>query len=510
MHRPSPRPALISATVLAIAALCAACDEPGNNNPSTGADGGVDVPSTDAGVDLGGAPDTSADADAGPAPADEIHCLGVAGGTNDNKLWVLTQDENHNTLLVGHFWGSIELGDFSSTASDLNPDAFIALANPDCEIEWATFGIGAGSDRADDTVPLPDGRIAVVGGYQNEVRFSDDVALSADDTNERAFLLVLDADGTPQSAIDFPGAGNTYPHRVDRGPDGSIYVSVSYDVDLTEFPATSTSGPDYGRAILRVSASGAESAHILRARAVTGFCNHWGNAVNADTGQMFLSGGFQGICDVGGEMIESVSDDADAWIASFDADGNPVWVHTYSGGISDFASNITVEPTSGDILVTGRIAGAVDFGDGDTSFIGGQDAFVVRLDGEDGSVVWRRILGGNGDDFALVPELDAERGQVLVSGNFEGRFELDDLPALQSEGGRDGFYAAFDLESGDALWTRRFGGDDDEWVYTAMPAPEGQDVLLSGEYVGDTVEFFGDDMAPSPSTTFFWSRATLR
>jgi hypothetical protein len=159
----------------------------------------------------------------------------------------------------------------------------------------------------------------------------------------------------------------------------------------------------------------------------------------APDGQILVAGTFTGDLDFGGGPRTSVGG-WDGFVASFLADGSPLWDHVYGGPGDDWARTVATDRMGG-IHVVGQFTGEVDFGRGTRSSRGGIDAFVVSYDVA-GIPTADFTVGGETDDvgFALAAYPD---GDLLFGGGFTGGIEIDGM-SIASVGEQDGLVLRLD------------------------------------------------------------------
>ncbi|MCY4530308.1 MAG: SBBP repeat-containing protein [Chloroflexi bacterium] len=169
----------------------------------------------------------------------------------------------------------------------------------------------------------------------------------------------------------------------------------------------------------------------------------------------YTEGGLPGFENAGGAPLGPVSDWNDAFLRKYGSDGTVLWIQQFGHERHDEVLGVALDG-SGSVYVSGYT---------DASFEGynnpgGRDAFIRKYD-PDGNVVWTRQFGssssagGQPNDKALDIALDSS-GNIYVSGSTTGVFEGED-----SGGANDGFVRKMDA-NGEHLWTRQFGGEDDD------------------------------------------------
>ncbi len=133
--------------------------------------------------------------------------------------------------------------------------------------------------------------------------------------------------------------------------------------------------------------------------------------------------------------------------------GALVW-HTFLGGIGlDFGNDIAVG-AAGNVYVTGQSDGT--WGTPANPFNGGLgDAFVARLNGTTGALIWHTFLGGTGSDSGSGIAVDVA-GNVYVTGNSDATWGAPVNP--YGGGFFDAFVARLNGTTGALIWHTFLGG----------------------------------------------------
>lgn len=179
----------------------------------------------------------------------------------------------------------------------------------------------------------------------------------------------------------------------------------------------------------------------------------------------------------------------DLFLARYTSLGELQWAIRLGGPSNASAHAIAVSP-SGDIVVGGSFEGIADFDptEGVTALTsnGGRDGFVAAYTAE-GVLRWARSVGGSQDDEVLGVAVQTD-GTVFASGSFRGTAVIDPPTqlAVTSFGGVDGFLASWS-SGGAARWAFSVGGTGDDIAAAVAPAPGGG-VYLGGSFAG-TADF---------------------
>jgi hypothetical protein len=165
----------------------------------------------------------------------------------------------------------------------------------------------------------------------------------------------------------------------------------------------------------------------------------WGIAVDAGsnvlvTGQTHSSGWASGGFDT------SQNGDGDAFVGKISPSGGHIW-STYLGGSSGDVGYSIATDASGNALVTGWTGSSGWVSGGfDTSYNGGEDAFVAKIN-PSGGHIWSTYLGGSNDDSGLGIAVDAT-GNALVTGiTFSSGWVSGGFDASFNGGDNDAFVA---------------------------------------------------------------------
>jgi uncharacterized protein (UPF0548 family) len=159
--------------------------------------------------------------------------------------------------------------------------------------------------------------------------------------------------------------------------------------------------------------------------------------VSVDAIGVYVAGGTYGTL-----LGQTSAGGCDAFVRTYDADGNHVWTRQFGTSSIDLADGVSVDATG--VYVAGRTYGILP---GQTS-AGSSDAFVRKYDA-DGNQVWTDQFGTLSGDYAFGVSVDATG--VYVAGS-----TLGTLPGQTSAGGYDAFVRKYDAD-GNQVWTNQFG-----------------------------------------------------
>ena len=147
----------------------------------------------------------------------------------------------------------------------------------------------------------------------------------------------------------------------------------------------------------------------------------------------------------------------DVYLIKTDAAGDTLWTRTYGGASRDFGNSV-VQADDGGYFVAGYTE---SFG------AGGADVYLIKT-AATGDTLWTRTYGGAGEDH----------GYSVVKTD-DGGYAVAGYTASSGAGGADIYLIKTDA-SGDALWTRTYGGASSDWGYSIIQTDDGGYVVAGG------------------------------
>jgi hypothetical protein len=173
---------------------------------------------------------------------------------------------------------------------------------------------------------------------------------------------------------------------------------------------------------------------------------------------------------IGGKTTSFGAGSYDVWLLKTDANGDTLWTRTYGGSRIDQALDAHQTSDGGYVLV----GYTESFGAGSADF------YVVKTDAN-GDTIWTRVYGGELRDECQSIRETADGGYFLAgySRSFGASDELN-------------IYLVKTDANGDTLWTRTYGGVEDDWTYDGQQTPDG------GYFIAGTSYSFG------PGLYDFW------
>jgi hypothetical protein len=208
--------------------------------------------------------------------------------------------------------------------------------------------------------------------------------------------------------------------------------------------------------------------------------------LQAPDGTVIVAGTFINTLSLGSSITSDGS--TDAFVARFDSDGNSISAKDFGGTGPD--SSVQLLALDDGYMLAGRLADSSSetFGSGATLTGVGGDGFIAKFNWN-GTIVWKKLLGGTMSDTVRAVARMPDNGVVVV-GQFQGTINLGGSN-LTSAGFDDIFVVRYDA-AGSHLWSKRYGTNMQNGV-DDVATTAGGDIVFVGSYA-TTINFGGSDL----------------
>lgn len=192
------------------------------------------------------------------------------------------------------------------------------------------------------------------------------------------------------------------------------------------------------------------------------------------SGDIVVTGEFQGIASVAGVLLEDPVHDVDIFLLRFSEKGALLASRTLGGSGYDFPRHLAIHDETGDLLLSGDADCPADFGGGDRLPPDPMqtDVFLARYD-VNLEHVWSSCLGGGGTDMSGLGALPG--GDAVVALGIALPVYLDGIPSAQH--GDDDIVLARMAVDGQPTWAFTKGSGTAE-APTSIAV--GEDVVMVG------------------------------
>jgi hypothetical protein len=358
-------------------------------------------------------------------------------------------------------WG-IEVGSYDPTQ--------LLVIDP---LVYSTYIGGSGYDRG-NAIAVDGSGNAYVTGYTRSTDY--DVTPGAFQTtnggNADVFVTKLNATGTALVYSTYiGGSGDDEGYGIAVDESGNAYVtgstwSTDYDVTPGVFQTTNGGWGDVF--VTKLNAAGTA---LVYSTYIGGSSNDYGNAIGVDgSGNAYVTGyTWSNNYDVTPGAFQTTKGDyyyADVFVTKLNAAGTALVYSTYIGGsYPDYGYGIAVDG-SGNAYVTGWTYSTdydVTPGAFQTTFEGGTDVFVTKLNATGTALVYSTYIGGISNDYGSAIAVDGS-GNAYVTG-WTVSTDYDVTPgAFQTTngGGADVFVTKLNATGTALVYSTYIGGISDD------------------------------------------------
>lgn len=147
---------------------------------------------------------------------------------------------------------------------------------------------------------------------------------------------------------------------------------------------------------------------------------------------------------------------SDVWLLKVNENGDTAWT-SYFGNLTWDAAYCAKETADSGFIVIGM----------STIYGSGDQLFLVKTDAN-GDSVWAKTYGGTDQDYGQWVEQTTDGGYIAVGRTYS-----------YGPGLCNGWLLKTDA-NGDTLWTRLYGGNGEDLLYTVLPLSDGSYVLVGG------------------------------
>jgi hypothetical protein len=335
----------------------------------------------------------------------------------------------------------------TSTTDPSKSDSITITINPPGTLAWTRqFGTSS-SDTANGIATDASGNVYATG-------YTEGALEGASAGSDDAFIRSYDSNGNHRWTRQFGTSSNDVALGIATDANGNVYAA-GYTGGALE--GTSAGGRD---AFIR-SYDSSGTHRWTRQFGTSSYDDAHGIAADAN-GNVYATGS------TGGALEGTNAGNGDAFIRSYDSEGNHRWTRQFGTISSENAYGIAAD-ANGNVYATGYTFGALE-----GTSVGDRDAFISSYDSS-GALRWTRQFGTSRSDTASGIATDAN-GNVYIAGHTEGALEGPNA------GNYDAFIRSYD-SSGNHRWTRQFGTSSYDDAHGAATDANGN-VYTTGETNG--------------------------
>ncbi|MDC3953541.1 SBBP repeat-containing protein [Polyangium jinanense] len=349
-------------------------------------------------------------------------------------------------------------------------------------------------DTIFDVAVAPDGGYVIAGVIDGTLD-NDFFTVSAGS----AYVAKFDAAGVKQWERAYPATAYGVVRALDIDTGGNVILVGEFSGTI-DFGGDDLTTPSPGADIFVVKLD-AMGMHVWSKRfGTTSTQTAQGVAVNGD-GNLFVTGYIRDDeFSFGGDSFNPGGND-DIYVVSFDADGTHRWSRAFITGGDQRAWSVAVTK-DGHPVIVGQTSSNVNLGGSSNPGYGSnQDGIIAVYDKQDGAHLWSKFVGPSNDQnvnhVAIAPN-----GNVLVTGRFAGSVDFGS-DSINVSGSTDTYFAEFNAADGAPVRGKRIGSTNTETRGIGVAADGAGHIILTGRYSGGMLDVDGQVLpAPNGTDAF--------
>ena len=145
----------------------------------------------------------------------------------------------------------------------------------------------------------------------------------------------------------------------------------------------------------------------------------------------------------------------DVWLIKTDGNGNELWNKTY-GGTSEERGYSVQQSSEGGYIISGITS---SFGNGN------YDVWLIKTDGN-GNEIWNKTFGGTNYDESISVQQTSDGGYIISGTTFSFGNGATNIYLIKADG------------SGNEIWNKTFGGTSNNWSYSVQQSTDGGYIII--------------------------------
>ena len=362
------------------------------------------------------------------------------GGASDQLGLAVATGPANEVVVVGRYAGTLAFGPLPAdmhTSVDQD-DAFVVVLDALGAVKWSR-SFGGTLDQAALSVAVgAGGAVLVAGEFGGTIDLGAGPVAAVAGLD--GFVVALDpVGGTTLWSKTFGGMADDSAQGIAADANGNVLITGYFDEEVDFGGGVLTDGTDEAVDVF-VAKLDAAGGHVWSKAYGEGPAAQWGRFIGADPlGNVLVTGSFLGDIDFGGGTLTSKGDE-DLFVVKLDPAGAQIWAKSFGSPGVEWPRGFTVD-AQGRAIVTGTLESVVDFGSGAELAVNGADDVYLFAMGAAGQTLWARRFGGPADQDGLGVAASAA-GDILVTGRFHGTIDFG-AGTMTTAGDEDIFVARF-------------------------------------------------------------------
>jgi hypothetical protein len=375
--------------------------------------------------------------------------------------------------------------------------ALVISANSSIQAQdclWAKSAGGTPMDVGNSVCTDASGNVYVTGYFTAPtINFGTFTLINSNNSGYYSdiFIVKYGIDGTVLWAKSEGGFYGDNAESICIDTNGNFYITGSFSSDsitigsITLFNAFISSNT--GDVFI---AKYTPNGTVLWAKSAGGNNYDYGQSVSIDiSGNVYMSGNFISPSIIFGTTNltneDTLGNSSDIFIIKYATDGTLLWSKSVGGNGNDNAESVSTD-ANGNLYINGYFfSPTITFGTTTLSNAGNDDIFIVKYN-SDGTVLWAKSIGGTGYDYSNSVAIDAN-GNAFLTGSFSSPVITFGTTSLSHVGYGDIFIAKYTPE-GTVIWAKSAGGTSYDYGQSVSTDISGN-VYMSGNFRSPSIAF---------------------
>ncbi len=338
-----------------------------------------------------------------------IKWLRHAGSPAGDVAYGVGVDAAHNCYVSGEVEQTSNFGSGFTVTSSGSNDVFLAKYDVNGVVTRLQRWGSPGNDKSRALKVSPSGECYLTGYYSDGMSFGS-VSLSHAGGND-VYITKVSASGTVLWAKRGGGSNDDRGYGIAYDNSGNVFVSGYFNSSATFSGTTISNNGVYGAFLAKYDSNG-NFQWIKKGGSNSEDAE--ANCVAVDeNGYIYSAGYYRGTATFGSTTLTSVGS-TDIFIVKYDHSGNVVWAKSAGGAYEDIAYGLTIDTNSHQIYMTGQIDNNAYFGSIYVGGAGNRDVMIATYD-MNGNPVWVKAYGGNQRDIGYAIAHD-NNGNIFTTG----------------------------------------------------------------------------------------------
>ena len=312
------------------------------------------------------------------------------GGTSDNQIRHIKNNEFGQIYVCGIFYGTIEIGTYSFTSVG-SQDIFLTKVDTNGDILWATTIGGIKTDECAALSISNNGNIILGGDFYGEITIGDSTLIN--ENGQNIWVASFSDEGEYNKCISIGGTSSDYLSSISCNSFDEIIIAAAWFGNFTFGDTTITTPYQTGLSY------GTMNSELTPQWMKTIDGTNLAYPISLNIGEdnnILLSGNFNDTLTFGDSTYTIEAFNQDSYIAKLDSDGNAIWSR-HIGSISSDGLITSTTDGYGSIIAAGEYQEEMNFGDGFTLeytlCCGIPEIYFVKYHSS-GEVMWAKRLTG--------------------------------------------------------------------------------------------------------------------